>query len=182
MLSLHGGFARGLCAQWTHFSRRLVDMSATSIDSPLLVAVRQEERWMSGNEIASYVAFSMSENCFIYPITPASSMGEYAEQWSADKKHNCLGGEVKVMQMQSEAGAASAVHGAATAGSLTSTFTAAQGLLLMIPNMYLMAGELIPTVIHVSARTVSKHALSIFGDHSDIYACRQTGFAMLASM
>ena len=136
---------------------------------------------MDGNEAAAYVAYGMSDISFIYPISPASSMGEHMDKWAADGKKNILGQVVDVNMMQSEAGAAGALHGAAAAGSLTSTFTASQGLLLMIPNMYLLAGELVPTVFHVSARTVSKHALSIFNDHSDVMATRQTGFAMMAS-
>ena len=136
---------------------------------------------MDGNEAAAYVAYSMSDMSFIYPISPATSMGEHMDKWAASGKQNILGQVVDVNMMQSEAGAAGALHGAAAAGSLTSTFTASQGLLLMIPNMYLLAGELMPTVLHVSARTVSKHALSIFNDHSDVMACRQTGFAMLCS-
>lgn len=136
---------------------------------------------MDGNEAAAYVAYAMSDISFIYPISPATSMGEKMDSWAAEGKKNILGQVVDVNMMQSEGGAAGALHGAAAAGSLTSTFTASQGLLLMIPNMYLLAGELMPTVFHVSARTVSKHALSIFNDHSDVMATRQTGFAMLCS-
>lgn len=136
---------------------------------------------MDGCEAAAYIAYAFSDISFIYPISPATSMGEYMDKWSAAGKKNILGQVVDINMMQSEAGAAGALHGAAAAGTLTSTFTASQGLLLMIPNMYLLAGELVPTVFHVSARTVSKHALSIFNDHSDVMACRQTGFAMLAS-
>lgn len=136
---------------------------------------------MDGCEAAAYIAYAMSDISFIYPISPATSMGEYMDKWAASLKKNILGQVVDINMMQSEAGAAGALHGAAAAGTLTSTFTASQGLLLMIPNMYLLAGELMPTVFHVSARTVSKHALSIFNDHSDVMACRQTGFAMLAS-
>ena len=136
---------------------------------------------MDGNEAAAHVAYSMSDISFIYPISPATSMGEHMDKWASMGRKNVLGQIVDVNMMQSEAGAAGALHGAAAAGSLTSTFTASQGLLLMIPNMYLLAGELVPTVFHVSARTVSKHALSIFNDHSDVMATRQTGFAMLCS-
>ena len=136
---------------------------------------------MDGNEAAAYIAYSMSDISFIYPISPATSMGEHMDKWAAQGKKNILGQIVDVNMMQSEAGAAGALHGATAAGSLASTFTASQGLLLMIPNMYLLAGELMPTVFHVSARTVSKHALSIFNDHSDVMATRQTGFAMLCS-
>ena len=136
---------------------------------------------MDGNEAAAYVAYAMSEISFIYPISPSTSMGEAMDKWSASGKLNVLGQPVDVNMMQSEGGAAGALHGAAAAGTMSSTFTASQGLLLMIPNMYLLAGELMPTVFHVSARTVSKHALSIFNDHSDVMSCRQTGFAMLCS-
>jgi len=134
-----------------------------------------------GNQAASHVAYMFSEVACIYPITPSSTMAEYVDEWAANGLKNMFGEEVKVVEMQSEAGAAGAVHGALQAGALCTTFTASQGLLLMIPNMYKMAGELLPAVFHVSARTVAAHALSIFGDHSDIYATRQTGFAMLAS-
>lgn len=134
-----------------------------------------------GNQAASHVAYMFSEVACIYPITPSSTMAEYVDEWSANGLKNMFGEVVKVVEMQSEAGAAGAVHGALQAGALCTTFTASQGLLLMIPNMYKMAGELLPAVFHVSARTVAAHALSIFGDHSDIYATRQTGFAMLAS-
>ncbi len=134
---------------------------------------------MDGNNAAAHVAYAFSDMAAIYPITPSSTMAEVADKWSAEGRKNIFGQRVKVVEMQSEAGAAGAVHGALTAGALTSTFTASQGLLLMIPNMYKIAGELLPGVIHVSARTIAAHALSIFGDHSDVYACRQTGFAML---
>ena len=134
-----------------------------------------------GNQAAAHVAYMFSEVACIYPITPSSTMAEYVDEWAANGLKNMFGEEVKVVEMQSEAGAAGAVHGALQAGALTTTFTASQGLLLMIPNMYKMAGELLPAVFHVSARTIAAHALSIFGDHSDIYATRQTGFAMLAS-
>ncbi len=136
---------------------------------------------MEGNEAAAYMAYACSENTFIYPISPASSMGEYMDVWSSKGLTNVYDKVVGVQMMQSEAGAAGALHGAVTSGTLTSTFTASQGLLLMIPNMFLLAGELMPTVFHVSARTISKHGLSIFNDHSDVMATRQTGFAMLCS-
>ncbi|MCX8038456.1 MAG: pyruvate:ferredoxin (flavodoxin) oxidoreductase [Candidatus Sumerlaeia bacterium] len=136
---------------------------------------------IDGNEAAAYVAHKVSEVCAIYPITPSSNMGEWADQWSSEGKTNIWGTVPLVVEMQSEAGAAGAIHGAAQTGALTATFTAAQGLLLMIPNMYKIAGELTPTVFHVSARTVATHALSIFGDHSDVMAVRQTGFALLAA-
>jgi len=134
-----------------------------------------------GNQAASHIAYMFSEVAAIYPITPSSTMAELVDEWSANGLKNIFGEQVKVVEMQSEAGAAGAVHGALQAGALCSTFTASQGLLLMIPNMYKISGELLPAVFHVSARTVAAHALSIFGDHSDIYATRQTGFALLAS-
>ena len=134
-----------------------------------------------GNQAASNIAYLFSENVAIYPITPSSTMAENVDEWSAAGKKNLWGETVKVTEMQSEAGAAGAVHGSLQAGALTSTFTASQGLLLMIPNMYNIAGEMLPAVFHVSARALASHALSIFGDHQDVMACRQTGFAMLAS-
>jgi pyruvate-ferredoxin/flavodoxin oxidoreductase len=134
-----------------------------------------------GNQAAAHVAYMFSEMAAIYPITPSSPMAENVDEWSAAGRKNLFGETVKLVEMQSEAGAAGAVHGALQAGALTTTFTASQGLLLMIPNMYKIAGELLPGVFHVTARTLATHALSIFGDHSDIYACRQTGFAMLCS-
>ncbi|MFT4569359.1 MAG: pyruvate-ferredoxin/flavodoxin oxidoreductase [Hyphomicrobiaceae bacterium] len=136
---------------------------------------------IDGNEAAASVAYRTSEVIAIYPITPASTMGELADDWSAHGRSNIWGGTPDVIEMQSEGGAAGAVHGALQAGALTTTFTASQGLLLMIPNMYKVAGELTPFCMHVAARTLATHALSIFGDHSDVMACRQTGFAMLAS-
>jgi pyruvate-ferredoxin/flavodoxin oxidoreductase len=136
---------------------------------------------IDGNEAAAYVAFRVSEVIAIYPITPSSPMGEWADQWSAENKPNLWGTIPRVVEMQSEGGAAGALHGALQAGSLATTFTASQGLLLMIPNMYKIAGELTPTVFHVSARTLAAHALSIFGDHGDVMATRQTGFALIAS-
>ena len=135
---------------------------------------------MDGNNAAAYVSYAFTEVAGIYPITPSSPMADYVDQWSAQGKKNICGSTVKVMEMQSEAGAAGTVHGSLNAGAMTTTYTASQGLLLMIPNMYKIAGELLPCVFHVSARTVASHALNIFGDHSDVYACRQTGFAMLA--
>ena len=136
---------------------------------------------IDGNEAAAHVAYHTSEVIAIYPITPSSPMGEFADEWAAKGHANLWGIIPTVLEMQSEGGAAGALHGAIQAGALGTTFTASQGLLLMIPNMYKIAGELTPTVIHVAARTVATHALSIFGDHSDVMACRQTGFAMLAS-
>ena len=135
---------------------------------------------MDGNQAAAHVSYAFTEVAAIYPITPSSPMAEFTDTWSATGLENMFGDRVKVMEMQSEAGAAGAVHGSLVAGALTTTYTASQGLLLMIPNMYKMAGELLPAVIHVSARNVASHALNIFGEHSDVYACRQTGFAMLA--
>ncbi|MFC1841266.1 pyruvate:ferredoxin (flavodoxin) oxidoreductase [Thermodesulfobacteriota bacterium] len=136
---------------------------------------------IEGNEAAAHVAYAMSEVAAIYPITPSSSMGEYCDEWAAYGRKNIFNQVLNVVEMQSEAGAAGAVHGALSAGSLSTTFTASQGLLLMIPNMYKIAGEIMPTVFHVSARAVSTHALSIFGDHSDINAVKQTGFSQIAS-
>ncbi|MBQ4628343.1 MAG: pyruvate:ferredoxin (flavodoxin) oxidoreductase, partial [Clostridia bacterium] len=136
---------------------------------------------MDGNTAAAHVSYAFTDVAAIYPITPSSVMAELTDKWSADGQKNIFGDEVKVVEMQSEAGAAGAVHGSLSAGALTTTYTASQGLLLMIPNMYKIAGELLPNVIHVSARCVASHALNIFGDHSDVYACRQTGYAMLAS-
>ena len=136
---------------------------------------------IDGNEAAAYVAHKTNDVIAIYPITPASQMGELADVWSATGRKNLWGEVPEVIQMQSEAGAAGAVHGALQAGALTTTFTASQGLLLMIPNMFKIAGELLPAVIHIAARTVATHALSIFGDQSDVMAARSTGFAMLAS-
>jgi len=135
---------------------------------------------MDGNNAAAHVSYAFTEVAGIYPITPSSPMADYVDQWSAQGLKNIFGTTVKVSEMQSEAGAAGTVHGSLNAGALTTTYTASQGLLLMIPNMYKIAGELLPTVFHVSARCVASHALNIFGDHSDVYACRQTGFAMLA--
>ena len=136
---------------------------------------------MDGNTAAAWVAYAMSETAAIYPITPSSTMGEIADEWAAQGRKNIFGQPLTVRQLQSEAGAAGSVHGALAGGSLTTTFTASQGLLLMIPNMYKIAGELLPCVFHVSARAIAAHALSIFGDHQDVMACRQTGFAMLAA-
>ena len=135
---------------------------------------------MDGNNAAAYVSYAFTEVAGIYPITPSSPMADYVDQWAAQGQKNIFGTTVKVIEMQSEAGAAGTVHGSLNAGALTTTYTASQGLLLMIPNMYKISGELLPGVFHVSARTVASHALNIFGDHSDVMACRQTGFAMLA--
>ena len=136
---------------------------------------------MDGNTAAAYISYAFTDVAAIYPITPSSTMAEVVDEWAAQGQKNVFGQTVKVLEMQSEAGAAGAVHGSLQSGALTTTYTASQGLLLMIPNMYKIAGELIPSVIHVSARCVSTHALNIFGDHSDVMACRQTGYAMLCS-
>ncbi len=143
----------------------------------------KQKKWITcdGNYAAAHIAYMFSEVAAIYPITPSSPMAEHVDEWAAKGRKNLFGDEVKVTEMQSEAGASGAVHGALQSGALTTTFTASQGLLLMIPNMYKIAGELLPGVFHVSARTVATHALSIFGDHSDVYSVRQTGFALLAS-
>ena len=132
-----------------------------------------------GNQAAAHIAYMFSEVAAIYPITPSSPMAEHVDEWAAQGRKNLFGDTVSVQEMQSEGGAAGAVHGSLQAGALTTTFTASQGLLLMIPNMYKIAGELLPCVFHVSARTLATHSLCIFGDHSDVMACRQTGFAML---
>ncbi|MDO5733924.1 MAG: pyruvate:ferredoxin (flavodoxin) oxidoreductase [Eubacteriales bacterium] len=136
---------------------------------------------MDGNTAAAYTSYAFSEVAGIYPITPSSPMADYVDQWAQGDRKNIFGQTVNVIEMQSEAGAAAAVHGSLNTGALTTTYTASQGLLLMIPNMYKISGELLPAVFHVSARAIATHALSIFGDHSDVMACRQTGFAMLAS-
>ena len=144
------------------------------------MAIERQKLSMDGNTAAAHVSYAFTEVASIYPITPSSPMAEVTDTWSATGLKNIFGEKVKVMEMQSEAGAAGTVHGSLAAGALTTTYTASQGLLLMIPNMYKIAGELLPCVIHVSARCVASHALNIFGDHSDVYACRQTGFAMMA--
>ena len=136
---------------------------------------------VDGNEAVASVAFRTNEVISIYPITPSSNMGEWSDTWASMDKKNIWGTTPTVIEMQSEAGAAGTVHGALQSGSLTTTFTASQGLLLMIPNMYKIAGELTPAVFHIAARTIATHALSIFGDHSDVMSVRSTGFAMLPS-
>lgn len=142
-----------------------------------------KKQTIDGNTAAAHVAYAFSEVAAIYPITPSSNMGEYCDAWaSSEKRKNIFGEILSVAEMQSEAGAAGAVHGALSAGSLSTTFTASQGLLLMIPNMYKIAGELLPTVFHVSARTLAVHSLSIFGDHSDVMCVRQTGFALMSAI
>ena len=141
----------------------------------------RKRKTMDGNTAAAHVSYAFTEVAAIYPITPSSPMADYTDMWATQGRKNIFGQPVLLTEMQSEGGAAGAVHGSLQAGALTTTYTASQGLLLMIPNMYKMAGELLPGVIHVSARALASHALSIFGDHSDIYACRQTGYAMLCS-
>ncbi|MCL6752185.1 pyruvate:ferredoxin (flavodoxin) oxidoreductase, partial [Nostoc sp. CCCryo 231-06] len=136
---------------------------------------------IDGNEAVARVAYKLNEVIAIYPITPSSAMGEWADAWSAEGRPNLWGTIPSVVQMQSEGGAAGAVHGALQTGSLSTTFTASQGLLLMIPNFYKIAGELTSAVVHVAARSLATHALSIFGDHSDVMAARATGFALLCS-
>lgn len=145
------------------------------------MSIKRKMKTMDGNNAAAWVSYPFTDVAAIYPITPSSVMAEVTDAWSAKDKKNLFGQPVTVAEMQSEAGAAGTVHGSLSAGALTTTYTASQGLLLMIPNMYKIAGELLPNVIHVSARCVSSHALNIFGDHSDVYACRQTGYAMLCS-
>ncbi|EFS03892.1 pyruvate-flavodoxin oxidoreductase, partial [Listeria seeligeri FSL S4-171] len=140
----------------------------------------RNRKTMDGNTAAAYISYAFTEVAAIYPITPSSTMAELVDEWASKDKKNLFNEPVKVVEMQSEAGAAGTVHGSLQAGALTSTYTASQGLLLMIPNMYKIAGELLPTVFHVSARTISAASLNIFGDHSDVMAARQTGFAMLA--
>jgi hypothetical protein len=141
----------------------------------------QKVSTLDANEAVASVAYRLSETIAIYPITPSSPMAESCDEWSAKKRPNLWGTVPSLVEMQSEAGVAGAVHGMLNSGALTTTFTASQGLLLMIPNMYKIAGELMPSVFHVTARAVATHALSIFGDHTDVMACRQTGFAMIAS-
>ena len=134
---------------------------------------------MDGNQAAAHASYAYTEVAAIYPITPSSVMPEHVDEWATEGRKNIFGQTVQVTEMQSEAGAAGAVHGSLSAGALTTTFTASQGLLLMIPNLYKVAGEQLPGVFNVSARALASHALNIFGDHSDVYACRQTGAAML---
>ncbi|HZJ76330.1 MAG TPA: pyruvate:ferredoxin (flavodoxin) oxidoreductase [Oscillospiraceae bacterium] len=143
--------------------------------------MNKTRKTMGGNEAAAYISYAFTDVAAIYPITPSSSMAESVDEWAAHGKENMFGQSVRVAELQSEAGAAGAVHGSLQAGALTTTYTASQGLLLMIPNMYKIAGELLPAVFHVSARAIATHALSIFGDHQDVMAARQTGFALLAS-
>jgi len=135
---------------------------------------------MDGNTAAAYISYAFTDVAAIFPITPSSPMAEHVDEWVAEGKTNIFGQKVKVMEMQSEAGAAGAVHGSLQSGALTTTYTASQGLLLMVPNMYKIAGELLPGVFHVTARALAANSLNIFGDHQDVMACRQTGFALLA--
>ena len=146
----------------------------------MIVDMQRHFKTMDGNNAAAHVSYAFTEVAAIYPITPSSPMADFVDQWSAAGRKNIFGSTVKVQEMQAESGAAGAVHGSLNAGALTTTYTASQGLLLMSPNMYKIAGELLPGVFHVSARTLASHTLNIFGDHSDVMACRQTGFAMLA--
>ena len=141
----------------------------------------RKTKTMDGNEAAAYISYAFTEVAAIYPITPSSTMAELVDLWSSQGKENLFKQRVKVVEMQSEAGAAGALHGSLQGGALSTTYTASQGLLLMIPNMYKMAGELLPAVFQVSARALATHALSIFGDHQDVMATRQTGFALLCS-
>src|SRR5690554_637015 len=142
---------------------------------------KKKMKTMDGNQAAAYVSYAFTDVAAIYPITPSSTMAELVDDWAAHGQKNIFGQTVDVVEMQSEAGAAGAVHGSLQAGALTTTYTASQKLLLMIPNMYKIAGEQLPGVFHVSARALASHALSIFGDHQDVMAARQTGFAMLAA-
>ena len=138
-----------------------------------------EKKSIDGNTAAAHVAYAFSDVAAIYPITPSSTMGEVADEWAAHGRKNIFGQVLKVSEMQSEGGAAGAIHGSLAVGAFTTTFTASQGLLLMLPNMFKISGELMPTVFHVSARSLAMEVLSIFGDHSDVMAARQTGFSML---
>src|ERR1041385_4123947 len=153
--------------------------NATKIPADTSEKITAEKAIIDGNQAAVHIAYKTSEVCAIYPITPSSAMGEWADEWSSDNKQNIFGEVPKIIEMQSEAGAAGAIHGALQGGALASTFTCSQGLLLMIPNRYKISGELPPSFFHIAARTLATHALSIFGDHSDVMAVRSTGFAML---
>src|ERR1043166_9395578 len=159
-----------------------VSRSGTVAPEPRKPSIKDQRKvTLDANEAVAQVAYQLSEVISIYPITPSSAMGEWADQWAAKGHRNLWSTVPSVVEMQSEGGAAGALHGALQTGALATTFTASQGLLLMIPNMYKIAGELTPTVIHVAARSLAAQALSIFGDHSDVMATRATGFAMLAS-
>src|SRR5262245_1366673 len=159
----------------------MLKLADAGSDAAVAGAVRRLSATLDGNEAAADVAYRLSDVIAIYPITPSSNMGEWADQWSAERRPNLWGTVPTVVEMQSEGGAAGALHGALTTGGLATTFTASQGLLLMIPNMYKIAGELTAAVFHVAARALATQALSIFGDHSDVMAARATGFAMLSS-
>ena len=141
----------------------------------------RKTKTMDGNTAASYVSYAFSEVAAIFPITPSSPMAEHVDEWSASGKKNIFGYPLKVVEMQSEGGAAGALHGSLQSGALTTTYTSSQGLLLMLPNMYKIAGELLPCVINVAARAIATSSLSIFGDHQDVMSARETGFAMLCS-
>ena len=142
--------------------------------------MKRQMKTMDGNNAAAHVSYAYTDVAAIYPITPSSVMAEVSDEWAVAGRKNVFGQTLQITEMQSEAGAAGTVHGSLAAGALTTTYTASQGLLLMIPNLYKIAAERLPGVFHVSARTISTHALAIFGDHSDVYACRQTGCAMLS--
>ena len=145
------------------------------------MSTKKVMKTMDGNEAAAYVAYAFTEVSTIYPITPSSPMADHVDDWAAHGRKNLFGQPVQLVELQSEAGACGAMHGALETGSLATTFTASQGLMLMIPPMFRIAGSMLPGVMHVSARTVGTHSISIFGDQSDVMACRQTGFAQLAS-
>src|SRR4029077_17973345 len=169
---------------WTHnmtSTKSAGSPKASSKPAAPAAAKAAKFKTLDGNEAAAYVAFRVNEAMAIYPITPSSPIAEWCDQWASEGKKNIWGTTPAIVEMQSEGGAVGAVHGALQTGSLSTTFTASQGLLLMIPNMFKFAGELLPTVFHVTARTVASHALSIFGDHGDIMAARATGWAMLGA-
>src|ERR1051326_2062538 len=168
--------------QWFGFARKSGSNYATKLKAANTRRFSHSMKITTdANEVVAQVAYQLSEVIAIYPITPSSTMGEWADQWAAENRPNLWGSVPSVTEMQSEGGAAGALHGALQTGSLATTFTASQGLLLMIPNMYKIAGELTPTVMHVAARSLAAQALSIFGDHSDVMACRSAGWAMLGS-
>src|SRR5262245_238219 len=171
----------------THTSPNETRNADVHVTSPAAKPVKNKRsassqyQTLDANEAAAYVAYRLNEVMAIYPITPSSPIAEWCDQWASEGKRNLWGTVPAIVEMQSEGGAVGAVHGALQTGTLSTTFTASQGLLLMIPNMFKIAGELLPTVFHVTARTVAAHALSIFGDHSDVMACRSTGWGMLAA-
>src|SRR5262245_11027620 len=163
-------------------TKPMIELETPSSAQPAASPARAREfRTLDGNEAVAHIAYRCNEVMAIYPITPSSNMGEWCDEWASQGSKNLWGTVPSVVEMQSEGGAAGAVHGALQTGSLTCTFTASQGLLLKVPNMLKIAGELTPTVFHISARTLATHALSIFGDHSDVMLARTTGFAMLSS-